>query len=89
VLFPEPSNPHDSNAIAVLMAGGCVGHVPRDLAATLQRPVMALEARHGRMVGCPVRVDPRGPSMTLLLDVGQLGIGPKGSAARLETSPLA
>jgi len=30
-LVPEPSNPHDKNAIMVTLNGLCVGHVPADL----------------------------------------------------------
>jgi hypothetical protein len=30
VLVPEPDNPYDSNAIAVISALGCVGYLPRD-----------------------------------------------------------
>lgn len=33
VLMPEPSNPHDANAVAVLVGGQTVGYLPRDLAA--------------------------------------------------------
>lgn len=34
-LIREPDNPHDPNAVAVLMAGDIIGHVPRVLAERL------------------------------------------------------
>jgi len=32
-LVPEPSNPHDPNAVAVVIDGHHVGYIPRELAA--------------------------------------------------------
>lgn len=48
-LYPEPDNPHDSNAVAVIGAGWIVGHLPRDYAAVWQ-PVVLAEHASGRVV---------------------------------------
>jgi len=40
VIEPEPENPHDSNAIKVLVASGqMIGYLPKDIAARLQGPL--------------------------------------------------
>jgi hypothetical protein len=63
-LQPEPANPHDPNAIAVCMAGGHVGYVPRRIAAVLQpalishsRPITdsSTAARRGSSPGTVAR----------------------------------
>lgn len=50
VLRPEPTNPYDTNAIAVLINGTKVGYVNKDDAAQLHRSVADLEIRTGRPV---------------------------------------
>lgn len=54
VLFREPGNPHDPNAIAVHASGfGLIGYLDRN-AAVAYRPVFEELARDGTMVGaCP------------------------------------
>ena len=52
VLRPEPANPHDANAVAVLIDGKQVGHLPRAKAKALQKPLIALERSSGKPVGC-------------------------------------
>lgn len=43
-LRAEPGNPYDSNAVAVLVDGGLVGYLPRDLAPKWQPRVLAAES---------------------------------------------
>ena len=51
VLMPEPSNPHDPNAIAVWVHGGAqVGYLPRELAARYRPGLLALQAKYGRLI---------------------------------------
>lgn len=52
-LVPEPNNPHDRNAVAVISNGVKVGYIPRRIARTLQ----------------PVLLEPRGISWTINLNV--------------------
>jgi hypothetical protein len=81
LLMPEPSNPHDQHAIAIYMAGGKVGYVPRDLAAVLQPVLISESAAHGGLpAGCPVAVSTADGKtrMVLMIDVGELGIDPAG-----------
>ena len=55
--LPEPNNAHDPNAIAVYMAGGLVGYVPRDLATVMQPVLISMSASHGGLpAGCPTAV---------------------------------
>jgi hypothetical protein len=48
-LYPEPDNPHDRNAVAVIAAGWTVGHLSPDYAAIWQ-PVVLTEHASGRVV---------------------------------------
>lgn len=41
-LFPEPKNPHDTNAVAVLLEGMIIGHLARPNAATFRREMATL-----------------------------------------------
>jgi hypothetical protein len=62
-LRPEPDNPHDPNAVAVLLASGApVGYVPRDIAADVRDGWTAVVLRERRD-------SPRGPrtGLTMLL----------------------
>lgn len=45
-LVPEPSNPHDRNAVAVRVGGHTVGYVPAEIASGLQHKV--IRARNNR-----------------------------------------
>lgn len=45
ILMPEPWNPHDPNAVAVLVDRHMVGYVPAELAADYSPPLGALAAR--------------------------------------------
>jgi hypothetical protein len=40
-LYLENENPHDSNAVAVLLNGGKVGHLPKNTAKDFRRAVIA------------------------------------------------
>lgn len=44
VLIPEPSNAYDRNVVAVYMASGLIGYMPRQVAAVLQQDGAALES---------------------------------------------
>ena len=77
VLLPEPANPHDPNAVAVYMAGGLVGYVPRRIAAVLQPALTAMSASYGgRPSGCPARIVAAGrtPGIVLTIDLAELRI---------------
>ena len=45
-LVPEPANPYDTHAVAVVAGGGIVGYLPRDLASHWQ-PVLLAAASEG------------------------------------------
>jgi hypothetical protein len=63
VLRPEPSNPHDPNAVAVELADGSpVGYVPREFAPRVDGSWSALVLRERR----PSPRDPR-DGLTMLL----------------------
>jgi hypothetical protein len=62
-LRPEPDNPHDPNAVAVLLASGDpVGYVPRDIAPSVDATWSAVVLREAR----PTPRDPR-TGLTMLL----------------------
>jgi HIRAN domain-containing protein len=62
-LRPEPDNPHDPNAVAVLLASGePVGYVPRDVAPRVDAAWSAVVLREFR----PTPRDPR-TGLTMLL----------------------
>ena len=42
ILAPEPWNPHDTNAVAVMVGAHQVGYLPADLARDYARPLAAL-----------------------------------------------
>lgn len=53
ILVPEPDNPHDSNAVAVMTEGGAkIGHLPRDVARINQKAIRT----HGAPVRCEARL---------------------------------
>src|SRR4051794_19212595 len=47
VLVPEPDNPHDSNAVCVLIDDGVVGYLSRQDAAAYRPGLVALMCKHG------------------------------------------
>ena len=51
-LIPEPSNPHDPNAVLVWLCDGQVGYLSRGDAALWQPELMALSAHHRAPVAC-------------------------------------
>lgn len=51
ILFPEPENQHDRNAISARIDGRPVGYLPRELAAAYQ-PVVRYAASKGRKIAC-------------------------------------
>ncbi len=55
-LSPEPDNPHDSNAVAVKINGGQVGHLSRDNAKKWQPALIALMADRGAPIACAAEV---------------------------------
>lgn len=79
-LVPDPSNPHDPNAVVVWMLGGKVGYLPRELSATWRPVLERLRARYGVSVACPGTLDP--PS-----DANQGGFGVAVWLPTLEGAP--
>lgn len=51
ILWPEPENPHDPNAIAVWIDGGHVGYLSRSSARELLDGLRSLMERHRGLVG--------------------------------------
>lgn len=51
VLRPEPNNPHDEYAVAVVVTEHRVGHLSREDASLMQHAVIRLEREHGRAIG--------------------------------------
>jgi hypothetical protein len=56
VLVPEPGNPHDHSAIAVLVNGFHVGYLSREIVGAVQPALLAFTASSGRNVACPARI---------------------------------
>lgn len=67
-LVPEPSNPHDANAVAVVTEGDAkVGYLARDVAKSYQKHLLKQRAP----VLCPARLtggEPGKPSIGVVLD---------------------
>jgi hypothetical protein len=77
VLFPEPDNPHDPNAIAVYTIAGQIGYVPRRIAAVVRPALVSMSARHGgRLAGCPAVVSVAGekPRIVLMIKLRKLRV---------------
>ena len=55
LLVPEPSNPHDPNAVMVQIAGKLVGYLPRDEAVAYGETLRQLTER-GRTGACEARI---------------------------------
>lgn len=45
-LIPEPQNPHDPNAVMVIIAGELVGYVPADLCLQIKRILSDFEIKY-------------------------------------------
>jgi hypothetical protein len=62
-LEPEPENPHDPNAVKVLVEGRHVGYLSRD-DAVRYGPAVRLLREHDRVLACDAVVGGRGPDAT-------------------------
>lgn len=58
LLVREPHNPHDPNAVAVMIGELRVGHLPREVAATFAPLLQQLEAKR-QLVRCPAIISAR------------------------------
>ena len=56
ILRPEPENPHDSKAVAVLTSHGTVAYLPREAASEWHDRVVAAWRREGGPVGVMGRI---------------------------------
>lgn len=59
LLVPEPSNPHDPNAVMVRIDEKLVGYLPRD-EAVAYAPALAELGERGRTGACKARIAGRG-----------------------------
>jgi len=59
LLVPEPSNPHDPNAVMVQIGGKLVGYLPRD-EAVAYGPALKELGERGRIGACEARIAGRG-----------------------------
>ncbi len=85
-LEPEPENPHDPNAIKVLVQGRHVGYLSRD-DALRYGPAVRLLREHDRVLVCDAVIGGRGP------DAGTMNLGlflelPRAPEAVLEAQAL-
>ena len=65
-LVPEPSNPHDANAVRVEIDGRLVGYLPR-AAAVAYGPLVRAPAERGRTAVCDAMVAGRGGMLGVFL----------------------
>ena len=65
-LVPEPSNPHDPNAVKVEIDGRLVGYLPRR-AAIAYGPLVRAPAERGRTAVCEAMVAGRGGVLGVFL----------------------
>lgn len=74
-LVPEPDNPYDRNAVAVLVDGRKVAHLPRDEAVVHHRDLAALGLT-GRAVRCAAMINGgwSRPRRDGRVDTGHFGI---------------
>lgn len=56
ILQPEPNNPYDSNAIAVLAAGMVVGYLSREDAVRYLPGLLKLQASRGRPIALNAKI---------------------------------
>ena len=85
-LEPEPENPHDANAVRVLVEGRHVGYLSREDAVRYGPPVRLL-SEHGRVLACDAVIGGRGPDAT----TDNLGVFlelPRAPEALLEAQTL-
>ena len=85
-LEPEPTNPHDANAIKVVVEGRLVGYLSRD-DALRYGPAVRLLRDHDRVLVCDAVIGGRGP------DAGTANLGlflelPRAPEATLEARTL-
>jgi hypothetical protein len=59
VLVPEPTNPHDPNAVMVQVGGLLVGYLPRQ-SAVAYGPMIAAVAARSRAAACEAMIAARG-----------------------------
>ncbi len=59
-LVPEPSNPHDPNAVMIQINGQCIGHLSRGDAMDYH-PMIQEAAARGRLIAGRARIAGRGP----------------------------
>lgn len=86
-LVPEPTNPHDPNAVTVLVDGELVGYLSRE-DALRYGPAVTLLREHGRLLVCDAVVGGRGRAS----DTRNLGVFlelPRAPEALLEARTLA
>ena len=81
ILQPEPENPYDENAVAVMVSGFLVGHLGRTDAALYQPKIVELMQREGRPIAVAGRIfggEPDKPSLGIWLyhDPEEFGILP-------------
>lgn len=79
VLLPEPTNPHDTYAVAAYLQGYHVGYLASTVAARVQPALVAfMERSGGRPVACPAQIFEHGvgPQVILLLDPTPLPVDP-------------
>lgn len=85
VLQPEPDNPYDKNAVAVVVEGKQIGYLPKVMAAVVHTSLVALSSATGKFVGCRCEVVggwDRGPAdrgkfgVRLFFDVDEIHEGP-------------
>lgn len=69
--MPEPSNPHDANAVRVEIDGRLVGYLPR-AAAVAYGPVVRAPAERGRTAVCGAMVAGRGGVLGVFLRLPEL-----------------
>ena len=84
-LRPDPYNLHDQNAVAVVIHGHKVGHLPRESAALLHSPIVELGASLKKSVGCRAKIIggwDRGGK-----DIGNFGVRLYFNPKRLRVQP--
>jgi len=76
-LAPEPSNPHDPNAVMIWIQGGRVGYLPRLEAFVWQRPIIDIERRY-QQVFKHRRLGANRYGLRVMLEDGVVGWEEKG-----------
>jgi hypothetical protein len=76
-LVPEPDNPHDANAVKVLIGGRLVGYLPR-AKAVLYGGLVREVAERGREARCEAMVAGRGGTLGVFLRLPERGGSAEG-----------